>query len=107
MTTNFWIILNLQLKLVKRKASVMIFVSHLPHSPDRVKPGLAEVGVVPEVEEVVSLLLSGELLGLQPLVPPLPAKSREVLLNIRKTNRRREKLASAHIFRFKLIRAKK
>ena len=99
--------MNLQLKLVKRKASVMIFVSHLPHSPDRVKPGLAEVGVVPEVEEVVSLLLSGELLGLQPLVPPLPAKSREVLLNIRKTIRRREKLASAHIFRFKLIRAKK
>ena len=84
----------------------MIFVSHLPHPPDRVKPGLAEVGMVPEVEEVVSLLLSGELLGLQPLVPPLPAKSLKVLLNIRKTIRRREKLALAHIFRFKLIRAK-
>ena len=89
----------------------MIFVSHLPHPPDRVKPGLAEVGVVPEVEEVVSLLLSSELLSLQPLAPPLPAKSQEVLLNILKTIRRREKLALIQnyylcIFRFKLIRAK-
>ena len=81
---------------------------NLPHSPDGVKPGLAEVGMIPEVEEVVSLLSSGELLSLQPLVPPLPAKSQEVLLKNFKAMRRREKLALAHFwsFRFKLIRAK-
>ena len=64
---------------------------NLPHSPDGVEPGLAKVGMVPEVEEVVSLLSGGQLLSLQPLVPPLPAKSQEVLLKILKTMRRREK----------------
>ena len=60
-------------------------LSNLPHSPDGVEPGLAEVRMVPEVEEVVSLLSGGELLSLQPLVPPLPAKSHEVYLKILKT----------------------
>ena len=75
---------------------------NLPHSPDGVKPGLAEVGMIPEVEEVVSLLSSGELLSLQPLVPPLPAKSQGVFLKILKSMKRRTKLALAHIRSLKL-----
>ena len=66
-------------------ASSILLFSNLPHSPDGVEPGLAEVRMIPEVEEVVSLLSGGELLSFKPLVPPLPAKSQEVFLKILKT----------------------
>ena len=44
--------------------------SHLPQAAERVESGLAEVRVVPVVEEMISLLPSSQLLRLQPLTPP-------------------------------------
>ena len=50
---------------------------YLPDPPEGVEPGLAELWVVPEVEEVVSLLPGGQLLRLQPPLPPLAVNVRE------------------------------
>ena len=50
---------------------------YLPDPPEGVEPGLAELWVVPEVEEVVSLLPGAQLLRLQPLLPPLAVNVRE------------------------------
>ena len=50
---------------------------YLPNPPEGVEPGLAELRVVPEIEEVVSLLPGGQLLRLQPPLPPLPVNVRE------------------------------
>ena len=50
---------------------------YLPNPPEGVEPGLAELWVVPEVEEVVSLLPGGQLLRLQPPLPPLAVNVRE------------------------------
>ena len=49
----------------------------LPHPSDGVQPRLAELRVVPEIEEVVSLLPGGQLLRLQPPLPPLAVNVRE------------------------------
>ena len=50
---------------------------YLPDPPEGVEPGLAELWVVPEIEEVVSLLPGGQLLRLQPPLPPLAVNVRE------------------------------
>ena len=50
---------------------------YLPNPPEGVEPGLAELRVVPEIEEVVSLLPGGQLLRLQPPLPPLAVNVRE------------------------------
>merc|ERR1719400_82235 len=43
----------------------------LPDTAERIQSGLAEVRVVPVIEEVVGLLSGSQLLGLQPFLPPL------------------------------------
>ena len=50
---------------------------YLPDPSEWIQSGLAELWVVPEIEEVVSLLPGGQLLRLQPPLPPLAVNVRE------------------------------
>ena len=51
---------------------VRVTLSYLPNTAERIQSGFAEVRVVPVIEEMVGLLSSSQLLGLQPFLPPLP-----------------------------------